>query len=146
MLRSILASRAAFRSRYAGVMRTLPCVRVTQRAYAQSWDNRYNNDKVDAHIKVQQLMDQIHANPAVMEKLEKVSKIMIEKNLINSDNHDANGQRSFKPMQMIKILMDKDLRLAMNEFKSSLDKAGIQLGPDQLAPLMTVLGIEKEKK
>ncbi|KAL3229508.1 Uncharacterized protein RNJ44_01644 [Nakaseomyces bracarensis] len=116
------------------------------RFYAQSWDNKVNNDKIDAHIKVQQLMDRIHSNPEVMQKLEKVSQIMIEKKLVNNDNHDANGERSFKPMQMIKILMDKDLRLAMNEFKGSLDKAGIQLGPDQLGPLMTVLGIEKEKK
>ena len=33
----------------------------------------------------------------------------------------------------------------MKEFKSELQKSGIQLGPDQLGPLMTVLGLEKKK-
>lgn len=40
--------------------------------------------------------------------------------------------------------MDKDIREAMQKFKSEMDKSGINLGPDQLGPLMKVLGIEKK--
>ncbi|CAI4488739.1 ASN_collapsed_G0020090.mRNA.1.CDS.1 [Saccharomyces cerevisiae] len=116
-----------------------------RRFYAQSWDDRQPNDKIDAHIKVQKLMDQINSRPTVLEKLEKVSNIMIEKKLVNLDGTSANEENTMKPWQMIKILMDRDLRHAMKEFKLELEKSGIQLGPEQLAPLMTVLGLEKKK-
>ncbi|CAI1995922.1 hypothetical protein SEUBUCD646_0G02230 [Saccharomyces eubayanus] len=116
-----------------------------KRNYAQSWDNRQPNDKIDAHIKVQKLMDEINSKPNVLEKLEEVSNIMIEKKLVNLDGTSATEENTMKPWQMIKILMDKDLRHAMKEFKSELQKSGIQLGPDQLGPLMTVLGLEKKK-
>ncbi|CAI4061891.1 Dpc13p SKDI_07G2130 [Saccharomyces kudriavzevii IFO 1802] len=115
-----------------------------KRNYAQSWDDRQPNDKIDAHIKVQKLMDEINSKPSVLEKLEHVSNVMIEKNLIDLDAASNEGN-TMKPWQMIKILMDRDLRHAMKEFKSELEKSGIQLGPDQLGPLMTVLGLEKKK-
>ncbi|EHN02427.1 YGL041W-A-like protein [Saccharomyces cerevisiae x Saccharomyces kudriavzevii VIN7] len=115
-----------------------------KRNYAQSWDDRQPNDKIDAHIKVQKLMDEINSKPSVLEKLEHVSNVMIEKNLIDLDAATNEGN-TMKPWQMIKILMDRDLRHAMKEFKSELEKSGIQLGPDQLGPLMTVLGLEKKK-
>lgn len=110
------------------------------RNYAQSWDGRNPNDKIDAHMKVQRLMDDIHSHPRVMEKLNVVSDIMISKGLASE-----NSAKPLGPWQMIKILMDKDLKAAMNDFKSELETAGIDLGPDQLGPLMTVLGIEKKK-
>lgn len=116
-----------------------------KRYYAQSWDNRQPNDKIDAHIKVQKLMDEINSRPNVLEKLEQVSNIMIEKKLVNLDTTSANEETTMKPWQMIKILMDRDLRHAMKDFKSELEKSGIQLGPEQLGPLMTVLGLEKKK-
>lgn len=116
-----------------------------KRYYAQSWDNRQPNDKIDAHIKVQKLMDEINSKPNVLEKLEQVSNIMIEKKLVNLDTTSANEETTMKPWQMIKILMDRDLRHAMKDFKSELEKSGIQLGPEQLGPLMTVLGLEKKK-
>lgn len=110
------------------------------RFYAQSWDGRKPNEKIDAHLKVQRLMDDIHSHPKVMEKLQVVSEIMISKGLASE-----NAAKPLGPWQMIKILMDKDLKVAMNDFKEELEKAGINLGPDQLGPLMTVLGIEKKK-
>lgn len=90
-------------------------------------------------------MDEINSRPNVLEKLERVSNIMIEKKLVNLDATSANEETTMKPWQMIKILMDRDLRHAMKEFKSELEESGIQLGPDQLGPLMTVLGLEKKK-
>lgn len=110
------------------------------RTYAQSWDGRKPNEKIEAHMKVQKLMDDIHAHPKVMEKLNVVSEIMISKGLASE-----NSSKPLGPWQMIKILMDKDLKIAMNEFKTELENAGIDLGPDQLGPLMTVLGIEKKR-
>lgn len=65
--------------------------------------------------------------------------------MVNLDGTSANEENTMKPWQMIKILMDRDLRHAMKEFKLELEKSGIQLGPEQLAPLMTVLGLEKKK-
>lgn len=121
-----------------GTYRALPNQN-TQRYYAQSWDGRQPNDKVDAHIKVQQLMDKIQSHPIVMEKLEKVSQIMVTKGLASDDSAKPLG-----PWQMIKILMDKDLKIAMSDFKQELEKSGIELGPNQLGPLMSVLGIEKK--
>lgn len=85
-------------------------------------------------------MDRIHSHPNVMQKLEKVSEIMIQKGLVTED-----ATKPLGPWQMIKVLMDKDLKTAMSEFKEELNKANIQLGPDQLGPLMSVLGIEKKK-
>lgn len=114
---------------------------ISQRWYAQSWDGKQPNDQIEAHLKVQKLMDDIHAHPQVTEKLEKVSKIMVDKGLANGDASKPPG-----PWQMVKILMDKDLKKAMAEFKDELQKSGIELGPDQLGPLMTVLGIEKKDK
>lgn len=110
------------------------------RTYAQSWDGRKPNEKIEAHMKVQKLMDDIHAHPKVMEKLNVVSEIMISKGLASE-----NSAKPLGPWQMIKILMDKDLKVAMNDFKTELESAGIDLGPDQLGPLMTVLGIEKKR-
>lgn len=112
-----------------------------QRWYAQSWDNKQPNDQIEAHLKVQKLMDDIRSHPQLTEKLEKVSQIMIDKGLANSDSTKPPG-----PWQMVKILMDKDLKNAMSEFKQELQNAGIELGPEQLGPLMTVLGIEKKTK
>ncbi|QLQ79847.1 hypothetical protein HG537_0C04960 [Torulaspora globosa] len=109
------------------------------RTYAQSWDGRKPNEKIEAHMKVQKLMDDIQAHPKVMEKLNAVSEIMISKGLASEDSAKPVG-----PWQMIKIMMDKDLKIAMNDFKTELENAGIDLGPDQLGPLMTVLGIEKK--
>lgn len=117
-----------------------PLSTVSRRTYAQSWDDRNPNEKVDAHLKVQKLMDDIHSHPKVMEKLNAVSEIMISKGLANE-----NPSKPLGPWQMMKILMDKDLKAAMGDFKSELEKAGISLGPEQLSPLMTVLGIEKKK-
>lgn len=119
--------------------RNLP--RSAIRWYAQSWDNRNPNEKIDAHLKVQKLMDDIHSHPRVMEKLEVVSQVMLKKGLANENEAEPLG-----PWQMIKILMDKDLKVAMGDFKEELQKAGIDLGPDQLGPLMTVLGIEKKQE
>lgn len=113
----------------------------SQRWYAQSWDGKEPNDQIEAHLKVQKLMDDIHSNPKVTEKLENVSKIMMDKGLANGDGSKPPG-----PWQMVKILMDKDLKNAMTEFKQELQNSGIELGPDQLGPLMTVLGIEKKDK
>lgn len=115
--------------------------RTAIRWYAQSWDNRNPNEKVEAHLKVQKLMDDIHSHPRVMEKLEVVSQVMLKKGLANEDQAEPLG-----PWQMIKILMDKDLKVAMGDFKQELQKAGIDLGPNQLGPLMTVLGIEKKQE
>lgn len=115
--------------------------RTTIRWYAQSWDSRNPNEKVEAHLKVQKLMDDIHSHPRVMEKLEIVSQVMLKKGLANEDQAEPLG-----PWQMIKILMDKDLKVAMGDFKQELQKAGIDLGPDQLGPLMTILGIEKKQE
>ncbi|CAR29372.1 hypothetical protein ZYGR_0AD00540 [Zygosaccharomyces rouxii] len=114
---------------------------VSQRWYAQSWDGKQPNDQIEAHLKVQKLMDDIHKHPRVAEKLENVSKIMLDKGLANGDESKPPG-----PWQMVKILMDKDLKNAMAEFKQELQDSGIELGPDQLGPLMTVLGIEKKTK
>lgn len=114
---------------------------LSQRGYAQSWDGKQPNDQIEAHLKVQKLMVDIHSHPKVTEKLENVSKIMVDKGLSNEDGSKPPG-----PWQMVKILMDKDLKNAMAEFKQELLNAGIELGPDQLGPLMTVLGIEKKNK
>ena len=91
-------------------------------------------------------MDEINSKPNVLEKLEHVSNIMIDKKLVNLDTASASEENTIKPWQMIKILMDRDLRHAMKEFKLELEKSGIQLGPDQLGPLMTVLGLEKKNE
>ncbi|AQZ14418.1 YGL041W-A [Zygosaccharomyces parabailii] len=116
-------------------------ITLSSRWYAQSWDNNQPNDQIEAHLKVQKLMDDIRSHPQVTEKLEKVSQIMIDKGLANSDSTKPPG-----PWQMVKILMDKDLKNAMSEFRQELQNAGIELGPEQLGPLMTVLGIEKKEK
>lgn len=128
-------------SRAFNIAQRVSVSKVITRNYAQSWDGRNPNEKVEAHLKVQKLMDDIHSHPKVMEKLNVVSEIMISKGLASE-----NPTKPLGPWQMIKILMDKDLKEAMNEFKSELENAGINLGPDQLGPLMTVLGIEKKTK
>ncbi|CAI4039229.1 hypothetical protein SMKI_07G2070 [Saccharomyces mikatae IFO 1815] len=134
-----------FVSNYTHSLRN-PYWNYAKRNYAQSWDNRQPNEKIDAHIKVQKLMDEINSKPNVLEKLEHVSNIMIDKKLVNLDTASASEENTIKPWQMIKILMDRDLRHAMKEFKLELEKSGIQLGPDQLGPLMTVLGLEKKNE
>lgn len=110
---------------------------LTRRHYAQSWDSKQPNDKVDAHIRVQKLLDQIHEHPQVVVKLNKFSELMVSKGLVDEKNPPG-------PWQMIKILTDKEVRNAMAEFKVALEDAKIELGPDQLGPLLTVMGIDKK--
>ncbi|SCV00531.1 LAMI_0G05666g1_1 [Lachancea mirantina] len=109
------------------------------RRYAQSWDNRNSNEQIEAHIKIQKLLDSIQANPKVFSKLNSISELLYSKGLVNEET--APG-----PWQMIKILTDKDVRQKMVEFREELEKAGIELGPEQLGPLMTVLGMNKPNK
>lgn len=141
LLRSNVSRRVLFSSKTITRAPRLPLTRVTTRTYAHSWDGKNPNEKVEAHLKVQRLMNDIHSHPKVMEKLNVVSEIMISKGLANE-----NPTKPLGPWQMMKILMDKDLKVAMNDFKSELENAGINLGPEQLGPLMTVLGIEKKNK
>ncbi|GAV55664.1 hypothetical protein ZYGR_0AY00560 [Zygosaccharomyces rouxii] len=144
MFRGLFAARRFAPVSFRAFQRPSVTVRATtfsQRWYAQSWDGKQPNDQIEAHLKVQKLMDDIHSHPKVTEKLENVSKIMLDKGLANGDGSKPPG-----PWQMVKILMDKDLKNAMAEFKQELQNSGIELGPDQLGPLMTVLGIEKKNK
>lgn len=62
---------------------------------------------------------------------------MVSKGLVDENNPPS-------PWQMIKILTDKEVRNAMAEFKVALEDAKIELGPDQLGPLLTVMGIDKK--
>ncbi|QEU59205.1 hypothetical protein KDRO_B04710 [Kluyveromyces lactis] len=105
--------------------------------YASSWDK--SPEDLDAHVKVQKLMDEIHSHPSIVESLENLNSIMREKKLIDPESNEPPSI-----MQMVKLMMDKDIREAMQKFKSEMDKSGINLGPDQLGPLMKVLGIEKK--
>lgn len=84
-------------------------------------------------------MDEIHSHPSIVESLENLNSIMREKKLIDPESNEPPSI-----MQMVKLMMDKDIREAMQKFKSDMDKSGINLGPDQLGPLMKVLGIEKK--
>lgn len=104
------------------------------RTYASSWDKPPN--EVEAHIKVQRLLQDINSHPNVVKSLEVLNKVMIDKKLI-----DIETGSTPKTWQIVKIMMDKDVRDAMQAFKVELTKSGIKLGPDQLGPLMTVLGI-----
>ncbi|CCC67143.1 hypothetical protein NCAS_0A05850 [Naumovozyma castellii] len=115
---------------------------VTRRAYAKSWDNttQQNNEKINAHIQVDNLVSKIKAEPILTEKLEKIQNIMIEQNLVSN----ADGTAKPKIWQIVKILTNKELRTAMEEFKSELTNCGIELGPEQSKALMIVLGLEKE--
>ncbi|SCU77800.1 LAFA_0A03444g1_1 [Lachancea sp. 'fantastica'] len=108
-----------------------------KRCYAQSWDNNRPNKDIEAHLKVQGLLDKIQSHPNVASKLREVSEIMVSKGL-------ANDSAPPGPWQVVKILTDKDVRRAMAEFKEELAKSGIELGPEQLEPLMAVLGMEKK--
>ncbi|SCW00961.1 LAFE_0D01970g1_1 [Lachancea fermentati] len=109
----------------------------SKRWYAQSWDNKQPNKDVDAHIKVQQLLSDIQSHPNVLEKLNNISELMMSKGLANESAPPG-------PWQVIKILTDKEMRVAMSQFKEELQKSGIEIGPDQLGPLMTVLGMDKK--
>ncbi|SCU83018.1 LADA_0C09230g1_1 [Lachancea dasiensis] len=107
------------------------------RSYAQSWDERKPNKDINAHLQVQKLLDEIQSHPNVAAKLREVSEIMVSKGLANESAPPG-------PWQVVKILTDKDVRKAMSEFKEELANSGIEVGPDQLGPLMTVLGMEKK--
>ncbi|SCU78575.1 LAME_0A04940g1_1 [Lachancea meyersii CBS 8951] len=124
-------------AKFAIPLRTPRLFVYTKRWYAQSWDNNQPNKDIDAHLKVQRLLDEIQSHPGVASKLRAVSEIMVSKGL-------ANDSAPPGPWQVVKILTDKDVRKAMAEFKDELSKSGIELGPDQLGPLMTVLGMEKK--
>ncbi|CDO95755.1 unnamed protein product [Kluyveromyces dobzhanskii CBS 2104] len=123
---------------------TLPVLRsfksavpsVYVKRHASSWDKP--PEDLDAHVKVQKLMEEIHSHPSIVESLERLNFVMREKKLIDPESHQPPSI-----MQMVKLMMDKDIREAMQNFKSEMDKSGINLGPDQLGPLMKVLGIEK---
>ncbi|EDO16167.1 hypothetical protein Kpol_1026p14 [Vanderwaltozyma polyspora DSM 70294] len=144
LLRNILKSSTLSRAvRLAPIFKptSIQSAVVPKRWYAKSWDDRQANNNLEAHLKVQKLMDDINSHPTIVSKLEDIKNIMVEKGLVNSDEDKRLGIK-----QMINILMDKDLRRAMNELKEELANAGIQLGPDQLGPLMTVLGLEQPKK
>ncbi|CUS20701.1 LAQU0S01e12662g1_1 [Lachancea quebecensis] len=120
----------------ATVQVTGPLLNV-KRCYAKSWDGNNSSPDVEAHLKVQKLLDDIQQHPGVAAKLHAVSEIMVSKGLANESAPPG-------PWQVVKILTDKDVRKAMGEFKAELEKSGIELGPDQLGPLMTVLGMEKK--
>lgn len=107
------------------------------RRYASSWDKSPKD--LEAHIKVQKLMDEIHSHPNIVASLEKLNTVMRDKKLVDPESNEPPSV-----WQMVKLMMDKDIREAMQEFKAEMEKSGIQLGPDQLAPLMQVLGIEKK--
>lgn len=108
-----------------------------RRSYAQSWDNKKPNQDIEAHLKVQKLLDDIQRHPEVAAKLRNVSELMVSKGLANDSSPPG-------PWQVVKILTDKEVRAAMSEFKTELEKSGIELGPDQLGPLMSVLGMDKK--
>ncbi|SCU90175.1 LANO_0D07844g1_1 [Lachancea nothofagi CBS 11611] len=137
LFRSIAPSAQYFSRLGANLRRPLLAVS-SRRHYAQSWDNKHPNKDIDAHLKVQKLMDDIQSHPNVALKLRAVSEIMVSKGLASDDSPPG-------PWKVVKILTDKDVRKAMFEFKEELQKSGIELGPDQLGPLMSVLGMEKKE-
>ncbi|CCD24592.1 Dpc13p NDAI_0D02780 [Naumovozyma dairenensis CBS 421] len=116
---------------------------IPRRAYAKSWDKlqEQSNDKVDAHIKVNTLLNDITSKPNLAAKLETIQNIMIKRNLVSTEDTSKP-----KVWQMIKILTNKELRSAMEDFKKELAKSNVQLGPEQLKSLMVVLGMEKGSK
>lgn len=134
IIRSRFTSTASIFVR-GSTLRSVPSLQ--SKRFASSWDK--SPEDLDAHIKVQKLMEEIHSHPSIVESLEKLNTVMREKKLIDPESNEPPSI-----MQMVKLMMDKDVREAMQGFKSEMEKSGIQLGPDQLGPLMKVLGIEKK--
>ncbi|CCE65317.1 hypothetical protein TPHA_0K01850 [Tetrapisispora phaffii CBS 4417] len=114
---------------------------IQKRTYAKSWDDKYENEDVSAHLKVQKLLDKIKSSEEVTEKLNKVQKILIEKGLVPKDGPT---DLQANPLQIIKIFMNKELRESMLDLRKAMDKAGIELGQDQIGPIMTVLGMKNK--
>lgn len=112
---------------------------VDRKLYTTSWDKPPKRQN-EAPTYLQLLVNQIHANPNVLKKIEDINNLMHKKGLMNSNDEDE----ILGPLQMIKFLMDKDLRTNMNCLKVELEKAGIVIGPEHLGSLMTVLGIRKK--
>ncbi|AET41172.1 Dpc13p Ecym_7342 [Eremothecium cymbalariae DBVPG len=134
-----ILSRTITRSSHVHVLRrTKIGTSVTIKNYATSWDKSPEN--LDAHLKVQKLMAEIQAHPNITSSLDHLSTLMKDKGLMNPESENG----PLTAWQMIKIMMDKDVREAMRDLKAQLEKSGISLGPDQLAPLMNVLGLNKK--
>ncbi|KAH3901671.1 Dpc13p SCDLUD_001441 [Saccharomycodes ludwigii] len=106
----------------------------TNRFYATS-PSTFNSKESDELEKVQELMDKIYSNPSVLEKLNEISAIMVEKKYINPDSG------SMSPWSMIKVIMDKQVKGAMVELREEMQKCGINIGQDQIGALMSVLGM-----
>lgn len=107
------------------------------RRFASSWDK--SPEDLDAHIKVQQLMEKINSHPNIVSSMEKLNNVMSKKKLVDTESNEPPSV-----WQMVKLMMDKDVKEAMKELKVEMDKSGIEIGPEQLGPLMKVLGIEKK--
>lgn len=109
-----------------------------QKNYVNS-SNHSSKDR-EGHNEVQKLMNEVASHPNVMKAMQTLFKIMENKGL-TKDQTD----KQLSPWKMVRVIIDKDVRSAMQELRDELKKAGITLGQEQLTPLMKVLGLNKSK-
>lgn len=97
---------------------------------------RFQSNESSPRIK--ELMEQFNKNPSVMEALQKTGQLMVEKGL-----YDQGNPGKMSVMQQVKLLTDKDIKQSLLNFRSELDKAGIEINASDVENFMSIFQKEK---
>lgn len=73
-----------------------------------------------------------------MEALQKTGQLMVEKGL-----YDQGNPGKMSVMQQVKLLTDKDIKQSLLNFRSELDKAGIEINASDVENFMSIFQKEK---
>lgn len=96
---------------------------------------RYIGGKISDDKRMQSLRESIARQPALAAQLEKIGHMLQQKGMV---------QGKLTALQMLRIVFDREIKLELHAFKQELKRAGISLGPEQMGPLLSVLGLQRK--
>ncbi|AMD22351.1 HGR012Wp [Eremothecium sinecaudum] len=105
------------------------------RYYSESRDSNNNF----ANSAITKLMQQLQSSPKAKEAFDVVTRILLDKKLI-----DINSTKRPDTWQMIKLLIDPDVRAAMKNLSGKLHEAGIKLRKEDITTLMQLFKLNKK--
>ncbi|ODV98307.1 hypothetical protein PACTADRAFT_48091 [Pachysolen tannophilus NRRL Y-2460] len=90
---------------------------------------RFNSELSDSQKRVVKLVNKLNEHENVKLALEKTSILLREKGF---------DKTKLTMMQQVKLLLDKDVKASLVNFKNELDKAGIELKEDDVKDFMSL--------